>query len=224
MTRTTNARLAGFMFLFYIATAFPGMVMYDRATKGDSSAAKLASIAAHIGEMRIAVVLSLITIFDAIVLAVALYAITRHSDRDLALIALACRIGEGLVNCIPTMAMLALLWVAKGSTATTGDDVAAMHAFGASLLKVQGWGFSIGGTLFAVGSTLYAYLFLRARTIPGWLAWLGLVGSLLIVIGLPLQMTRLIAGPATSVIWLPIAAYEIILGFWLLIKGIAPEN
>ena len=32
MTRTTNARLAGFTFLFYIAIAFPSMVLLDNAT------------------------------------------------------------------------------------------------------------------------------------------------------------------------------------------------
>jgi hypothetical protein len=34
MTRTTNARIAGFTFLFYIAVAFPSMVLLERATSG----------------------------------------------------------------------------------------------------------------------------------------------------------------------------------------------
>jgi hypothetical protein len=32
MTRTANARLAGFTFLFYIAVALPAMILFDRAT------------------------------------------------------------------------------------------------------------------------------------------------------------------------------------------------
>ena len=37
MTRTTNARVAGFTYLFYIAVAFPGMVLgsLDTAPKID---------------------------------------------------------------------------------------------------------------------------------------------------------------------------------------------
>ena len=47
MTRSTNARLAGFTFLFYIAVAFPSMVLFKRATSGAGLAAQLAGIAQH---------------------------------------------------------------------------------------------------------------------------------------------------------------------------------
>ena len=50
MTRTTNARIAGFTFLFYIAVAFPAMVLFSRAAGGEGIAAKLADarvVAAH---------------------------------------------------------------------------------------------------------------------------------------------------------------------------------
>ena len=46
MTRTTNARFAGFMFLFYIATGITSLVLFNQATSGaEGTAAKLASIA-----------------------------------------------------------------------------------------------------------------------------------------------------------------------------------
>ena len=52
MTRKTNARLAGFTFLFYIAVAFPSMVLFGRATSGEGIAAKFASIAQHAGDLQ----------------------------------------------------------------------------------------------------------------------------------------------------------------------------
>jgi hypothetical protein len=58
MTRTSNARLAGFAFLFYIAVAFPAMVLMSRATSGDGIPAKLASVAQHASDVRLAAVLS----------------------------------------------------------------------------------------------------------------------------------------------------------------------
>ena len=73
MTRKTNARLAGFMFLFYIATAAPQGLLFSRASRGEGIAAKLASIAQHAPLMRWSVVLSLVTFVDAVVLGVALY-------------------------------------------------------------------------------------------------------------------------------------------------------
>jgi hypothetical protein len=44
MTRTTNAKIAGFTFLFYIAVAFPAMVLPNRAAAGEGIAAKLAGM------------------------------------------------------------------------------------------------------------------------------------------------------------------------------------
>ena len=61
MTRNASARTAGFMYLLYIVLAFPAMVMYSRATKAEGVAAKLAGIAAHATEMRIVMVLTMMT-------------------------------------------------------------------------------------------------------------------------------------------------------------------
>ena len=39
MTRNTNARLAGFFFLFYIATALAEMMVFAQASRGEGIAA-----------------------------------------------------------------------------------------------------------------------------------------------------------------------------------------
>ena len=49
MTRATNARIAGFTFLAYIAAGITSMVLFGRAAAGEGVAAKLAGIAAHAG-------------------------------------------------------------------------------------------------------------------------------------------------------------------------------
>jgi uncharacterized protein DUF4386 len=212
MTSTGNARLAGFMFLFYIATAFPNMILSNRLTS-------LANIAQHPSMMRVTILLSLITILDALFLGVALYALTRDYDRDLALLALACRAAEGMTGIAATIGGMALLFVAQRATAA---DAGSMNAIGAVLLKLPAWSYSVGATLFAAGSTLYAYLFVRSRIIPTPLAWLGLAGSLILAVGLPLEILHLIGSPLNQLMWIPIALFELTLGPWLLIKGVKP--
>jgi hypothetical protein len=222
MTRKTNARLAGFMLLFYIATGIAGLILFNQATGGaEGTAAKLASITQHATLVRLAIVLTLLTIFVAVVLAVALYALTRDEDPDLALLALTCRVGEGMISVIPAIAKLALLSVATGAATAAAPDAAA-NALGALLLNVQGWSTTVAATLFAVGSTLYSYLFLRARSIPVPLAWLGVFASILLVVVLPLQLAEFIHGPVTDFIWIPMLVFEVALALWLLIKGVAP--
>jgi hypothetical protein len=125
MTRTTNARLAGFMFLFYIATGVAGMVLFGRATNGaEGTAATLASIAQHATTVRLTVVLTLLTFVDALVLAVALYALTRDQDGDLAMLALSFRVSEGVIGAVATVRTLGLLSVATASIAAAAPDAA----------------------------------------------------------------------------------------------------
>jgi len=219
MTRTMNARIAGFTFLLYIAAAFASMTLFARVTSAAGTAAKLAGIAAHASDVRIVIVLSLITCFTALVLAVTLYGITRDEDNDLALLALSCRVGEGVLSAIFVLATLGLLWLATSASRAGGPDTAATVALGSFLLKVQDWNTVIGATFFAVGSTLFSYLLLRGRTVPVPLAWLGVFGSALVVAGLPLQLAGVLHSPVTLLMWLPVAAFELTVGPWLLIKG-----
>jgi hypothetical protein len=214
MTRTTNARLAGFMFLFYIVTSIVGMILFNQATAGEDIGARLASIAAHMPTMGWSFAFALLAIFNALILAVALYALTRDEDPDLALLALMCRLVEGAINAIPAIAILALLSLA------TKMDATAANVTGALLLKVQEWSVIVGATVFAVGSTLYSYLFLRARSIPLSLAWLGVLASIQLVITVPLAGLGLIRGTAAGLMWLPMLVFEVTFGLWLLIKGV----
>ena len=170
MTRTTNARVAGFTFLFYIASGIASLALAARPHATD--------------------VLSVFTSLSALVLGVTLYALTREQDSDLALLALACRVIEAM----------------------------------------PGSGQGMGAIFFAVGSTLFCWLLLRGRMIPGPLAWLGVVASALLFVVLLAQRAGLFVGAVnwsssvTWLVWLPALIFEIALAFWLLIKGAAPAR
>jgi hypothetical protein len=220
MPRQFYARLAGFMFLFYIAIGIASMVLFNQATGGaGGTAAKLAGIARHAPLVRLTALFGLLTFFVAVILAVALYVLTRDQGSNLALLALYCRVGEGMINAFSAVMTLGLLSVATASTAAAASDSAAAHALGDLLLKQDGSGTLISSTCFAVGSMLYSYLFLRARSIPVPLAWLGIIASLLLVVALPLQIAGLINGNRFT--WIPMLVFEVTLGLWLLIKGVA---
>jgi hypothetical protein len=153
MTQRTNARVAGFAFLFYIAVGVTQMVL-SSPTHADSTTARLALIARHAWRIRVNIVLTLVICATAVVLAAALYGITRGEDPDLAILGLAFRAGEGVLAGI------------------------------------------------------------------GVLTSLGVVASILLVVGLPLRLVEVISGSVAQILWLPMALFEIPLGFWLLLKGV----
>jgi hypothetical protein len=215
MTRRTNARIAGVTYLFYIAVAFPAMVLMNRATSGQGSAAKLVTIAQHAMDLHIAVVLELFGALSALVLAVTLYSITREQDQDLALLAMTCRVAEGVLSLTGLPATLALIWLATGPNA---PDTAAAQALAAFQLRQDA---PVAATAFAVGSTIFSWLLLRGRMIPVWLGWLGVVGSALVMVALTFQLGGI---PITQPVWLPVAVFEIVVAFWLIIKGVSPAQ
>jgi hypothetical protein len=217
MTRNTNARLAGFTFLVYIAAGITSMVLFGRATGGEGIAAKLASAARHTTDLRAVVILTVLTSLSAWVLGVTLYAITREQDPDLAILAMICRVGEGLIGAA-SVESLGLLWLAT-ATGASAPDTQAAHALGAFLLR--GESLNIGAMFFAVGSTLFSWLLLRGRMIPIPLAWLGVIASVLVVVGLPLGFVGLVTGPAAWFLWLPMLVFEVSLALLWLIKGVA---
>src|SRR5688500_7428826 len=117
-------------------------------------------------------------------------------------------------------ATLGLLWLA--TEAGTVGDAGSSYALAGLLIKVRTWNVNLAATFFAVGSTLFCWLLLRGRMIPRALAWLGVVASLILVVGLPLRLFGVIGGTIGMVMWIPMAAFEIPLGFWFLLRGVAP--
>jgi len=214
-----NARIAGFTFLGYIAAGIAYMVLFRRAAAGEGIAARLEALAAHASDLGILVLLALGQCFAAIVLAVTLYALTRDEDSDLALLGLVCRLTEGIIGAVSIPATLTLFWLAtRGEGA---PDFTAGHALAAYLLRDDA---ALTATFFAVGSTAFTYLLLRGRMIPIPLAWLGLLASALLVIALPLQLAGWLPDSLAMIIWLPMLAFEVPLGLWLVIRGVGPPS
>lgn len=218
MTRTANARIAGVSFLLYISAGILATVLSGRASAGaEGTAARLAAMAQHASYVQIAFLLNLVTCFTALLLGVTLYALTRDQDPDLALLAFACRVTEGVLGAIFITGGLGRLWLAT-TTGGSRPDTAAIAALAPLFSKAGSW--NTGAIFFAVGSAVFAWLLLRGQVIPRTLAWLGIVASLLLVVGLPLQLVGRFEGPGTQLMWLPMLAFEVPLGLWLILKKI----
>jgi len=216
MTRTTNARIAGSTFLVYIVAGVGTMVLIH--TPGAASIQeKLAYMAQHAALIRINLLLGLVQALCAFVLGTTLYSITREEDSDIALLGLVCRVGEGVMAAFGIRRTIETLWLAQ-TTGSKAPDASSVQTLGVYLLNAPGA--NLGAIFFAIGSVMFSYLFLRGKMIPIWLAWLGLIASVLLVVGLPLQLVGSLKGPLTNYMWIPMAAFEIPLGFWLIVKGV----
>jgi Domain of unknown function (DUF4386) len=222
MTRTTNARIAGFTYLFYAVIGVCIELLMHQARGVDGDAAMLARIGQYATNVRLAILITLLECLSSLVLAVTLYGITRDEDHDLALLGLVCRVAEGVlgsVNNIP--GYLGLLWLAKAGGGTGVLDIPTTNALRAFLL-MPGPSVLPGAIFFAVGSLIFSYLLLRGRMVPVSIAWLGVFALGLLVVVLPLQLAGFSTGPLTGYYqWLPALVFQVVLALWLLIKGVA---
>jgi hypothetical protein len=217
--RRLYARIAGSTFLIYIVAGVAEASLFGYALGSGPSSARLASVSARAELVQLSAALSVVTIICALVLAVALFAITRDYDLELAVLALCGRAAEGAIGALYVVAALGMLAVAD-----VREPIDNTMALFAMLTRMRDGAMNISATCFAVGSTLFSYLFLRAGSIPAPLAWLGLAASLLLVVTLPFQLAVGADPTATWLPWLPMLVFELIFAVWLITKGVAPAS
>jgi len=219
MTRDTNAKIAGFTFLFYAAIGLALEALMHQARGVGSNAESLARIGQYAINVRVSILIVLLECFSALVLGVTLYGITREEDHELATLGLACRVAEGLLGTLRIQGYLGLLWFAERGAAA--PDVATTNALSAVLLMPSPI-VSISSIFYAVGNGIFSFLLLRGRMVPVLLAWLGVLASGLLVVLLPLQLAGFSTGLLSGYYqWLPALVFQIALALWLLIKGVA---
>ena len=105
------------------------------------------------------------------------------------------------------------------------DPDLALLAFGCRVIESIPGDENRSALFFAVGSTIFAWLFLRGRMIPIWLARGGVIASLLLVVLLFVQRAGVFAGtfsmtsPVSWALWFPMLIFEVTLALWLIVKG-----
>ncbi len=92
MTRTTNARIAGFTYLFYAAIGICIELLMHQARGDDGGAAELVRIGQYATNVRLSILIVVLECVSALVLGVTLYGITRVEDHELAVLGLVCRV------------------------------------------------------------------------------------------------------------------------------------
>jgi hypothetical protein len=155
-----------------------------------------------------------------VLLAMGLYVAVKPLDHDLALLALVFRLLEAMVvGGQAVLGFVALrLYMSAGSLAAfDGKQLSMFVTLHSTADRVA---FNSLAVFFGVGSILFFYLFFQSTYIPRLLAGFGLFGSLLLpIVGFgsfiwPQHAQTLQLG------WAPIGIAEILVGLWLLFKGL----
>ena len=158
--------------------------------------------------------------------AVTLYPVVKRQNEGVALGFVAARVLEAGLIFTGVVSLLSLVTLRQDLGGPAGANAAALVTTGASHVAVYNWTFLLSQSLMpGINALLLGSLLYRSRLVPRIIPVLGLIGA-------PILITAVIAtlfrGTGQAPSWaalaaLPVAAWELSLGVWLVVKGFKPS-
>ncbi|WP_130736278.1 DUF4386 domain-containing protein [Flavobacterium sp. J27] len=159
--------------------------------------------------------------------AIVLYPIIKKYNKSLALGFLSFRIIAGVVLLIGTVVLLSILVLSQEYAENTLENLRVLEALGNVLKTTRDYTNHVFMVfVLSIGNLMLYVLFLKSKLIPKWLSVWGLLGGILSIIASTLLLFKIIDVITVEylVLNVPTALFEIVLGFWLLLKGFSKEH
>jgi hypothetical protein len=157
--------------------------------------------------------------------AVTLYPVVKRQNEGVALGFVAARVLEAVMIFTGVVSLLSLLTLRQDLGGGTGANAATLVAAAASHVAIYNWTFLLSQSLMpGINALLLGSLMYRSRLVPRFIPVLGLIGAPILIASVIAalfrtdhQITVLAAG------FILVAAWEFLLGVWLIVKGFRPS-
>jgi hypothetical protein len=183
-------------------------------------AATTRRIAANQTLFRAGLVYDLVMFASVIALAWALYVILRGVDRNRALLALLWRMAEAVVGAVTVLLGVLVVLLVGSQDARAGLEPEQLHGLVEVLVTARAIGFDVAVFFLSLGTTVYCRLLYTSRYVPRVLAGLGIVAFVILLVSAAVSLLLPQSRDLTMVGWAPGIAFEVVIGVWLLLKGI----
>jgi Domain of unknown function (DUF4386) len=158
--------------------------------------------------------------------AVTLYPVVKRQNEGVALGFVAARVVEAGMIFTGVISLLSLLALRQDLGGAAGANPAALVTTAASHVAVYNWTFLLGQSLMpGINALLLGSLLYRSRLVPRIIPLLGLIGGPLLIIAVIATLFRGTGHipPLAVLAAIPVAAWELSLGVWLVVKGFKPS-
>ncbi len=216
------ARVVGVLYLLTMATGVFGLLYArGRLIVGDDAVQTAANIVASERLYRLAIVSDLVTLAGVTVLVWALYVALKPINRNLALLAALLRLIGTAVAAASVASALVALQLLSGTAFLRAFDTQQLQVLARVFISGQRFGSQVDFVFLGLGSTVFSCLWFQSRYIPRALSALGILGSLMLAIGgLAILLFPILEDVLTIAYMMPLGVFEVILGLWLLFKGV----
>ena len=217
----TAAKVVGFLYLLAMALSIFGEAYVRGPLIVRDAAQTAANIIASQTLFRLSIVTDLLLYACDIVLFWGLYVIFKRVAKDTALLAVFFRLVETAILAVTTLLAFIALRLIGNAEYLRVIDPTQLHALARAFVGLYGVGLSIGFVFLGIGSAVFSYLWVKSRYIPRSLAWLGIVGSVMLaVFSLATMLFPRLWEVIGMAYMMPMGLYEVGLGLWLLAKGL----
>ena len=213
------AKIVGVLFILAAVTAVIGLILYDPILNGPDYLIKGSE---HANQVILGALMELILVATAIGTATTMFPFLRKYNETIALWHVCFRFLEAVIITVGVISVLSLLTLSREFVAAGAPDTASFQASGTLLKAVHDWTFLLG-PLFMLGinTMMYSYIFYKSKLVPRFIPILGMTGATLVFICALLVMFGVIQQVSVwgGILALPVAANEMILAVWLIVKG-----
>ncbi len=221
------AIVAGLAYLITFATVvFVNFGIHDRLIVVNDTAATARNILANERLFRIGIVGDLIYCTGVVVLLTALYVILKPVNQGLALIAAFWRLLWVLMWLVMTLHLFDALRLLNDADYLRAFEAGRLNALVSLDLSTRFDYYYVGLLFGSLGSTVCGFLWFKSRYVPRILAAFGIISSAFCVACTFLFYIFPDFDKIVNLWWFdtPMGIFDIILSFWLLIKGLRPSE
>ncbi|MBT2656073.1 DUF4386 domain-containing protein [Bacillus sp. ISL-18] len=213
------AKMVGILFILAAVTAVVGLDLYNPILKGSDY---LLNGSKHANQVVLGAVMELVLVVSAIGTSTTMFPILRKYNETIALWHVCFRFLEAIIITVGVISVLSLLTLSREFVAAGAPDPASFQASGIVLKAIHDWTFMLG-PLFMLGinTMMYSYIFYKTKLVPRFISILGLTGATCVFVCALLVMFGVIEQISVwgGILALPVAANEMILAVWLIVKG-----
>jgi hypothetical protein len=214
-----TSRLLGGAFLIQFVTSFSnGVFLQPTLIVPGNISETMLRVASHPALMKVTILLDMMTALGVIFLGAMLFTVVRGIHEKLALTALGFYILEGSLLAGSQMNAFALLRISQ-EYSTIGQPTALQIMATLALESGHFVGATLHTLAFCAGAILFYSLLTRSSTIPRWISFWGLITVIPVLI---MTLLALFNYQVPFILALPYVPFELVIGVWLLLKGV-PE-
>ncbi|WP_066052009.1 DUF4386 domain-containing protein [Robertmurraya korlensis] len=213
------AKIVGVLFILAAVSAVAGVILYDPILNGSDY---LMNGSKHANQIILGALMELILVVSAIGTATTMFPILRRYNETIALWHVCFRFLEAIVITIGVISVLSLLTLSQEFVAAGASDAASFHTSGTVLKAIHEWTFMLGPNfMLGINTMMYSYIFYKTKLVPRFIPILGMTGATLVFVCALLVMFGVIEQVSVwgGMLALPVAANEMILAVWLIVKG-----